>query len=137
MTAAGRRVRVAATAVVLALVLAGSLWGADDDFPVGPFRMFAHSGKANGVVSVPQLVGVVDGRTFRIPPESVNIRRAEIEGQINRFREPTLLESLGRTYLRSGRELDELRLVLRRRRIVDGRRVGEPTSRVVARWKVP
>lgn len=137
MTQAGRSFRLAATAVVLALVLAGSLWGSDDDFPLGPFRMYAHSGKATGVVSVPQLVGVADGRTFRIAPESVNIRRAEIEGQLNRFREPALLESLARTYIRKGHELDELRLVLRRRRIEDGRRVGRSTGRVVARWTAP
>ena len=137
MTAAGRNLRLAATAAVLALVLAGSLWGSDDDFPFGPFRMFAHSGKANGVVSVPQLVGVADGRTFRITPEAVNIRRAEIEGQFNRFREPALLEALARTYIDEGNELDELRLVLRRRRIEDGRRVGPSTGRVVARWTAP
>jgi len=134
MTAAGRNLRLAATAAVLALVLAGSVWGSDDDFPFGPFRMFAHSGRANGVVSVPQLVGVADGRTFRITPESVNIRRAEIEGQFNRFREPALLEALARTYIAKGRELDEMRLVLRRRRIEDGRRVGPSTGRIVARW---
>lgn len=137
MTAAGRNLRLAATSAVLALVLAGSLWGSDDDFPFGPFRMFARSGKADGVVSVPQLVGVVDGRTFRITPESVNIRRAEIEGQFNRFREPALLESLARTYITEGHELDELRLVLRRRRIEDGRRVGPSTGRIVARWTAP
>jgi hypothetical protein len=137
MTAAGRRIRLAATVVVLGLLLAGSVWGADDDFPFGPFRMFANSGKANGVVSVPQLVGVVDGRTFRISPESVHIRRAEIEGQFNRFREARLLESLARSYIADGHELDELRLVLRRRRIVDGRRVGPATGRIVARWTAP
>lgn len=137
MTLTGRRVRLGATAIVLVLLVTGSLWGSDDSFPFGPFRMYATSGSPNGVVTVPELVGVVGSERFKITPETVNIRRAEIEGQFNRFREPKLLRSLLATYEeRTGRELDELQLVVRRRRIVDGRRVGPSRGRVVARYEV-
>ena len=37
----GRAVRVAATAVAALLLLLGTVWGQDDDFPFGPFRMYS------------------------------------------------------------------------------------------------
>src|SRR3954470_9890907 len=37
----GRAARLAASAVVLAVLLGGTLWGTDADFPFGPFRMYS------------------------------------------------------------------------------------------------
>lgn len=136
MTVAGRRVRGVAVAVVLGLLVAGSVWGSDHDFPFGPFRMYATSGRTNGAVRTAALVGVVEGRPFTIQPESLGLRRAELEGQYARFRtEPRLLASLARAYERRGVQLDELRLVQRVRRIVDRRRSGPSTSEVIVAWR--
>ena len=132
MTSTGRRVRTTAVAVVLGLLLAGSIWGADHHFPFGPFRMYATSGRPDSAVRTPGLIGVVDGREFRINPQSFGLRRAELEGQVNRFKKPELLESIARAY---GRPLDELRLVTVVRRLRNSRRVGPSTVEVVDVWR--
>ena len=136
MTLTGRRVRMASVVLVLALVVGGSLWGSDHDFPFGPFRMYATSGRVNGAVRTAALVGVVGGRTFAIQPEAVGVRRAELEGQYPRFEhDPKVLASQARAYQRSGVRLDELRLVEVVRRLHDRKRVGKSTSRVLVVWK--
>jgi hypothetical protein len=136
MTATGRRIRMGAVVVVLGLLLAGSLWGSDHDFPFGPFRMYATSGRPNGAVRTAALVGIVNGQRFAIQPEAVGVRRAELEGQYPRFqRDPRLLGTLARAYARTGIRLDELRLVERVRRLHNRKRVGKTTSEVLAVWK--
>jgi hypothetical protein len=129
---------MAAVVVVLAVLAGGSLWGSDHDFPFGPFRMYATSGRVNGAVRTASLVGVVGERTFTIQPEAVGVRRAELEGQYARFeRDPKLLASLARAYQRTGVRLDELRLVQRVRRLHDRKRVGPSTAKVLVVWKRP
>ena len=136
MTETGRRVRMAAVVVVLALVVSGSFWGSDHDFPFGPFRMYATSGRVNGAVRTASLVGVVGDRTFTIQPEAIGVRRAELEGQYPRFQEdPRLLGVLARAYQRTGVRLDELRLVQVVRRLKNRKRVGPSTSEVLVVWK--
>ena len=115
LTPAGRRARGTATAVVLALVLAGSLWGQDDHFPFGPFRMYATTTK--GAVRSVELRGTTStGRRVELEPEQLGLRRSEVEGRL-----PTLLSDprrLGRLFAdqdrRShGSRLVEVRLVQR------------------------
>jgi hypothetical protein len=137
MTETGRRVRMAAVAVVLGLLVLGSIKGSDHDFPFGPFRMYATSGRTNGAVRTASLVGVVGERRFAIQPEAVGVRRAELEGQYPRFKEdPRLLRTLARAYAAGdGVQLDELRLVERVRRLKNRKRVGGSTAEIVAVWK--
>lgn len=137
MTAAGRRVRLALTAVVLALLLAGTLVGTDHDFPLGPFRMYSTTGRTNGAVRTADLVGIRAGREIDVRPEDVGLRRAELEGQYPRFRsDPRLLAALAGAFEDEGVRLDELRLVQRIRRIRGGRRAGTPTeTEVLATWR--
>jgi hypothetical protein len=136
MTVTGRRVRMGAVVVVLALLLVGSWRGSDHDFPFGPFRMYATSGRPTGAVRTAALVGVVKGRTFAIQPEAIGVRRAELEGQYPRFKQdPQALGALARAYETRGVRLDELRLVERVRRIVNRHRVGGSTGEIVAVWK--
>jgi hypothetical protein len=139
VTSTGRHARLAVTAVVFGLLLAGSLWGTDDSFPFGPFRMYAMSGKPNGVVSVPALVGVAGGRTFRISPESVGIRRAEIEGQQARYTaDPALLRQVADAYAErhpAAPALVEVRIVIRWYDIRGGRPTGRWTDETAVRWQ--
>ncbi|HET9442957.1 MAG TPA: hypothetical protein VFO65_06510, partial [Acidimicrobiales bacterium] len=58
LTRAQRGRRLAAAVVALALLLAGSTWGADDHFPFGPMKMYAYANKPNGVVTTAHLRGV-------------------------------------------------------------------------------
>ena len=78
----GRRVRVVATLITGVLLLAGTLWGTDDDFPFGPFRMYSTAPDPNGAARDTRVEGVdADGRTVAITEGNSGIRRAEIEGQ--------------------------------------------------------
>ncbi len=137
MTSAGRRVRTVATAVVLALTVSGSLWGGDDDFPFGPFRMYATRARTDGVVSTPYLVLVdADGNELRPRSDVFGLRPAELEGRYPRCRaDPSLLGALAAAYAERppGVAIVEARLHRRRRQLDDGRVVGE-SSDVVAEW---
>src|SRR3954454_21587933 len=78
----GRWIRVAATVVCGVLLLGGTLYGADDDFPFGPFRMYATSPDPNGDAKDTRVEGVdATGKTVQLTEGNSGIRRAEIEGQ--------------------------------------------------------
>jgi hypothetical protein len=138
MTASGRRVRLLATAVVAGALLAGSLVGSDDWFPVGPFRMYATSGRATGEVRTAALVAVTAaGDEITVGPDDVGLRRAELEGQLRRLRDgPHLLGALGDHLTdRWGTEVVTVRLEETVRPVVDRRPAGEAERRVVAEWR--
>jgi hypothetical protein len=138
LTAAGRRVRGLATAIVIALLLAGGLWGDDDHFPFGPMRMYSTTNAPSGRVQVIRFEGVTeDGQTVDITTGSFAMRPAEIDGQMDRFRsDPGLLRHLVTAYERiSGDEirLVELRLVIGVHTLRNRRSVSYSED-VVARW---
>src|SRR6266508_4519870 len=100
MTVRGLAVRIAITLVAVALTLAGSLWGTDDDFPFGPQLQFANADDPNQPVVVLR-VEAVDGAgtRFELNERNAGIRRAEIEDQVDRFEaDPALLRSVGDAY---------------------------------------
>ncbi|MCW2571060.1 MAG: hypothetical protein JWO88_1118 [Frankiales bacterium] len=139
LTAAGRRWRLAITVVVLALLLAGTLVGQDDAFPFGPFRMYATRDAPNGLVLSTRVEAVdATGRVLVVPDSATGLRRAEIEGQVARFRaDPALLGEISRAHSRlhpSQPAYDEVRVVERRYRLEDSRPTGEQTDQVVAQW---
>jgi hypothetical protein len=124
------KLRLVVAGAVVALVLAGTLWGQDDDFPVGPFRMYATAAKATGNVRTAELWGVrEDGTRVALQAKDVGLRRAELEGQLPRFRhDPSLLRALARP------DLVAVRLEERIRRVVDRRVQGEERRVLVAEW---
>jgi hypothetical protein len=140
MSTAGRRVRAAATATLVALLLWGTLFGQDDAFPFGPFRMYATRDAPDGWV-LSTRVEAVDrtGRVLVVPDTATGLRRAEIEGQAGRLaRHPALLAALARAHDRlhpAQPPYDEVRVVQRRYRLRDSRPTGEQTERVVATWR--
>jgi hypothetical protein len=138
MTTAGRRVRLAATAAVGVLLLAGSIVGSDDWFPLGPFRMYATSGRATGAVRTATLVAVDESGDERLlVAEQLGLRRAELEGQLRRFRrEPGLLGALAdHVEDELGTRLVAIRLEEVVRPVVDRRPTGEVRREVVAAWE--
>lgn len=140
LTAAGRRVRLAATVVVGALLLAGTLVGQDDAFPFGPFRMYATRDDPDGTVLSTRVEAVDStGRVLVVPDGATGLRRAEIEGQATRFRrDPGLLAALSRAHDRLHPDepaYAEVRVVERRYRLHDSRPTGGQTELVVARWR--
>jgi hypothetical protein len=124
------KLRLAIGAAALVVVLAGTVWGQDDDFPVGPFRMYATAARPTGTVRVAELIGVrPDGERVLLEAHDVGLRRAELEGQLPRFRkDPELLAALATpAYV-------EIRLEERERFVVDRHVQRDERRTLVASW---
>jgi hypothetical protein len=140
LTRPGRRARVVATVVVLVLLLAGTIWGQDDHFPLGPFRMYSISNRSDGRVTSLQLQGRLgDGPREEIGFADFGLRRAEVQGQVARFylgEWDRLLAHLAESYRRfhpRGPELRELHLVYEVHSLRGGRPV-DYNQRTLASW---
>ena len=132
---AGRRWRLAATAVVLALTFGGSVLGDDSWFPVGPFSMYAGRADPDGQVDSSRVVGfTAAGEEVRLSGGAVGLRRAEFEGQLPRLVEQSeLLELLAQAYSERHPDVEPLvrvQVVQRRTELVDGDPAGV-TERVL------
>ena len=141
LSPAGVRIRALVAALIIASILWGSFAGVDDNFPIGPFSMFAGSDSPNGRVKVP----FVEGRTptegwHQVYFPEFGLRRAEIEGQLGRIARPphALLARLAEAYRRMHPEaepLTALRLMYKTYRLENGR----PAKIVItetAEWEV-
>jgi hypothetical protein len=142
LTAAGRRARLAVTLVVALLTLAGTFVGQDDDFPFGPFRMYSTRDDPGGTVVSTRVEAVDAGGRLRVVDEaSTGLKRAEVEGQVHRFRaDPRLLGRLARAHDRLRPEeppYAEVRVVERVYELRDSRPTGLESERVVATWRQP
>jgi hypothetical protein len=136
----GRRLRLIATAATAVLLVAGTAWGEDDHFPFGPFKMYSRATKPDGRISWPRIDAVdASGRERSLRGADIGLRRAELEGQLPRFRrDPSLLGALADAYASRHPDrppLVEVRLVKRGQRIVDSEPVGEPTEMVELVWQ--
>jgi hypothetical protein len=142
LSTAGRGVRTAVTAVLAVLLLAGTFVGDDDDFPFGPFTMYAgrHDPDAQVVSTRVEAVDAA-GRVLVVDERSTGMKRAEVEGQVSRLRaDPALLGALSRAHdaLRPGEPpYAEVRVVEQAFLLRDSRPTGEAVERVVARWVRP
>ncbi|HYH25741.1 MAG TPA: hypothetical protein VD834_10370 [Blastococcus sp.] len=139
LTPAGRLRRLAAAAVVLALLLAGTLWGDDDEFPFGPFRMYSTRADPNAAVVSTRTVGLTaTGEEIRLSGGEVGLRRAEFEGQLPRVSDdPGLLGLLADAYADAhpgAPELVAVQVVQRRFELVDGRQTGAFVDRVLVEY---
>ena len=140
-TPIGRGVRLGATMVLLVVVLAGTFWGSDDHFPFGPFRMYSVANKTDGAIRVPALEATTtSAQRMEIDFEETGLRRAEVEGQMDRLlADPSMLRHLATSYERLHEEADpltELRLLEETNYLRD----GEPyrtERRVLATWRRP
>lgn len=130
---------MAVTLVAAALLVAGTVWGEDDHFPFGPFKMYASAVDPDAPV-IDTRVEAVDlaGGTVLITPGNTGIRRAEFEGQLGRFAgDPGLLAAVVDGYARRNPEapaLREVRVVSRWHEIRDFRPTGVWRDEVVAAW---
>jgi hypothetical protein len=137
----GRRVRGGATILVLGALLAGSVWGDDDHFPFGPFRMYSTRTDPSGTVRSPAFEARdALGTEMTLGSRAFGLRPAEVLGQYRRFRRnPHLLSHLADMYERfqpDASPLSEITFIFNVHHLQDGRRVR--TSReVVASWSRP
>lgn len=142
LSAGGRRARVAVTVLLAAATLAGTAVGQDDDFPFGPFRMYSTRDAPNGTVVSTRVEAVSrDGRVLVVDERSTGLKRAEVEGQVQRFRaDPDLLAQLAVAHQRLRPDeppYAEVRVVEQRYQLRDSRPTGTSTERVVASWRRP
>lgn len=141
LSAAGLTIRVVAVVVVGVLLIFGTVIGSDDDFPLGPFRMFAGVNPNTEDVLSTFAMGVnVDGQTVRVPLDSMGYRRAELEGQLGQFKaHPSQLAFLMADYDRhdsSHPPLKTLRIMQRHYHVVDRHYRGYSDVPVVS-WTQP
>jgi hypothetical protein len=135
----GRCIRVAATVICGALLLGGTLFGVDDDFPFGPFRMYSTAPDPNGDAKDTRVEGTdVDGRTVQITEGNSGIRRAEIEGQQQAYvATPARLAEVASAYAvhsPGAPELASVRIVIRWHGIKHARPTGTYRDEVIAQW---
>ncbi|WP_328850732.1 hypothetical protein OG994_21210 [Micromonospora globbae] len=140
LTSRGRAARVGATALGLAVLIAGTLWGSDDDFPFGPFRMYATSNPPNAPAPDTRVEGVDHtGAVVSLGEEATGIRRAEIEGQQSRYvADPDRLAEVAEAYAERHPDapgIVEVRIVIRWFGIEDGRPTGRYTDETVVSWR--
>lgn len=125
------RMRVAAGLAVAALLVAGTFWGDDDNFPFGPFRMYSTKQELDGEVRATEVDGLTStGEWIGIPFDDFGLRRADIEGQLGMLAEPpeNVLEAMAVAYERFDRgDFDPVALRLRERTydVENGVPVGE------------
>jgi hypothetical protein len=138
----GRWIRVVATLLCGGLLLAGTLFGGDDDFPFGPFRMYSTGPDPNGDAKDTRVEGTdVAGRTVQITEGNSGIRRAEIEGQEGAYvATPARLERVADAYAEhspGAAELRSVRIVVRWHGIEHARPTGTHRDEVIAEWTRP
>jgi hypothetical protein len=131
--------RLLAAGVVGAVLLAGSLVGSDDWFPLGPFRMYTNRAGPSGIVRTVAVEAVdADGEPVRVHGGDVGLRHAELESQLHRFRDdPELLGAVAEAWSSVHPDrppLVEVRLEERIRRVVDRVVQDEVEERTVAEW---
>jgi hypothetical protein len=140
LSVSGRRVRLAATLLVAGVLLAGTLWGQDDAFPFGPFRMYATTDRPDAPVRDTRLQGVdTAGNRITLTESDTGIRRAEIEGQLDQIRaDPGRLGAVAAAY--AGRHpraprLVEVSVVVRWHELSGGRPTGHFHDQTLATWR--
>lgn len=140
LTAAARR-RLIATILVIGALVGGTFWGDDDNWPFGPFRMYSIRNRLEGRVRTAHLeLMLSDGSRIKeeIDAGDFALRRAEIEGQMERFgRDPSLLRHLSFTYemLHPGSpEVVGIRLYYEVSSLEAGRPAGLVTEITMAEW---
>jgi hypothetical protein len=142
LTSRGRAVRVAVAALGAALLLAGTLWGQDDDFPFGPFRMYSTAPDPDADAPDTRVEGVdTTGRTVELTEANSGLRRAEIEGRQQAYVDnPGRLRQVAIAYsvrTPGAAPLKEVRIVIRWVGIAHARPTGTSHDQVIARWIAP
>jgi hypothetical protein len=131
---------VLVTVAGAALLLAGSLVGVDDHFPFGPFRMYSTTDRLNAPVADTRVDGLdAAGTPLALTEHNTGIRRAEIEGQLDRFvADPALLRTVARAYAARhphAPPLVEIAIVVRWHELKSGLPTGSYRDETRVVWK--
>jgi len=140
LTTAGRKIRLLVTLLCGMTLLAGTVWGRDDHFPFGPFRMYSTSSPPDAPAPDTRVEGIdTTGTVVPLDQHNTGIRRAEIEGQRDRYvADPGRLRGVADAYATrnpAASVLVEVRIVIRWHGVRNGRPTGRSTDETVARWQ--
>jgi hypothetical protein len=144
VSSSGRLARLCTALVVFGVLAVGTFVGLDDQFPFGPFRMYATSNAATGEIAVVALEArTADGdwTLVRPSPGSVGMNVAEFEGQLPRFEaDQSLLGAVANS--RESLHPDEepwvgLRIIREATVVVDKVPTGEVRRTMLAEWSAP
>ena len=135
----GRTIRVAVALIITGLMVVGNQWGEDDHFPFGPFKMYSSTDPLDKPVPDTRVHAInTEGERFRLTMANTGFRRAEVEGQIPRFRaNPELLKSLADAYHRrrpTRPKLVRIEIVIRWWHLDGARATGEYTEETEVTW---
>ena len=133
---------MAVTALAALLLLLGTFWGQDDDFPFGPFRMYATAPDPNADAPDTRVEGVdTTGRTIVLTEANSGLRRAEIEGQQGAYvADPGRLSQVAAAYAErspGAAPLSTVRIVIRWEGIEHSRPTGTSRDEIIATWTAP
>ncbi|MGH3738043.1 MAG: hypothetical protein ACRDT6_20890 [Micromonosporaceae bacterium] len=138
LSSAGRTVRVLVALVVIVGLIAGT-WLEDDHFPFGPFKMYSSSDPLNKPVPDTRVDFTnARGERFKANLGNSGFRRAEVEGQLPRFREdPALLRYIAQAYEKrrpTRPKIVRVEIVIRWWQLEGGRATGAYTEEVTVSW---
>jgi hypothetical protein len=141
LTRAARLRRGVATLLVLVALVIGTFWGDDDHWPFGPFRMFSIRNRLDGRVKAAAVeLTMSDGTQLeeKISSGTLALRRAEVEGQIDRFEHnPALLRHIASLYgeIHPRSSVVGVRLYYEITPLAGGRPAGTPAEHTIATWE--
>ncbi len=132
----GRIARNVAALMLIGGLLAGTLaWRSDDTWPLAQMRMFPGGSESAVAITIIEAT-LRNGRVREMNPFAFHLKRAEIEGQLDRVRaNPEMLGDLVRAYNRAVRrpyEIVALALIRRETLRDDGR--SRRIERELVRW---
>ncbi len=124
------------------LLLGGTFFGSDSDFPFGPFRMYATRNAPDGEVSSLRLEAVdASHQRIAVTAGSVGLRRAELEGSLPRMKsDPALMKTIVVRYEKNNPDkpkIIELDVVVRKTQLKGGLETKSYKDEVVAKWTKP
>jgi hypothetical protein len=96
----GRRARSGIALAGIALLLYGTFWGSDHDFPFGPLHMYSRYYPATGVVTSTSVQATnAAGRVRYVTQADIGIARGDIEGQLPEYEaDPDRLAALAAAF---------------------------------------
>jgi hypothetical protein len=100
LTSRGRRTRGLIAAAAILLLLYGTFFGSDHDFPFGPLHMYSHFYPATGVVTSTSVQATnANGHIFFVTQGDIGIARGDIEGELPAYEaNPSRLGSLASAF---------------------------------------
>lgn len=123
------------------LLLYGTFWGSDHDFPFGPLHMYSHYYPATGVVTSTSVQATnAQGRNLYVTQSDTGIARGDIEGELPEYEaDPSRLGALAAAFHRRhplAPPFVSMRIVQKQWHLRD-RSLVDTTTKTLVSWTAP